>query len=63
MEPETLSASFGVNARALRRILRIDRCFDVIEKELLVGGRDGAIFYIDGFAKDDVFEKILEFCR
>jgi len=35
--------------------------FDIIKRELVIGGRSAAIYFIDGFIKDEVFEKILEF--
>ena len=35
--------------------------FDVIIRELVIGGRSAAIYFIDGFIKDEIFEKILEF--
>ena len=35
--------------------------FDVIKRELVIGGRSAAIYFIDGFIKDEIFEKILEF--
>ena len=41
--------------------LKPDKSFDIIKRELKIGGRDAVLYYIDGFIKDEVYEKILEF--
>ena len=41
--------------------LKPDKSFDIIKRELEIGGRRAALYFIDGFIKDDVYEKILEF--
>jgi stage V sporulation protein AF len=48
-------------AKALDEKLRPDLSFDLVKRELIIGGRVAAIYFIDGFTKDEVFEKILEF--
>ena len=41
--------------------LKPDKSFDIIKRELEIGGRRAALNFIDGFIKDEVYEKILEF--
>ncbi len=41
--------------------LQVDKNFDIINRNLLVGERDAHLYFIDGFIKDDVFEKMLEY--
>ncbi len=41
--------------------LRPDKSFDIIKRELEIGGRSAVLYFIDGFIKDEVYEKILEF--
>lgn len=41
--------------------LKPDKSFDIIKRELEIGGRQAALYFIDGFIKDEVYEKILEF--
>ena len=48
-------------AAAMDEKLCPDLSFDVIKRKLVIGGRAAAIYFIDGFIKDEVFEKILEF--
>ena len=41
--------------------LKLDKSFDIIKRPLKIGGRHAALYFIDGFIKDEVYEKILEF--
>ena len=41
--------------------LKPDQSFDIIKRPLKIGGRRAALYFIDGFIKDEVYEKILEF--
>ena len=41
--------------------LNPDASFDIIKRELIIGGRSAAIYFVDGFIKDEIFQKILEF--
>lgn len=46
---------------AVDQRLNPDLSFDIIKRELIIGGRSAAIYFVDGFIKDEVFERILEF--
>ena len=35
--------------------LKPDKSFDIIKRELKIGGRDAVLYYIDGFIKDEVY--------
>ena len=37
------------------------KSFDIIKRELIIGSKSAAIYFVDGFIKDEVFERILEF--
>ena len=41
--------------------LKPDKSFDIIKRPLKIGGRRASLYFIDGFIKDEVYEKILEF--
>lgn len=41
--------------------LKPDKSFDIIKRELEIGERRAVLYFIDGFIKDEVYEKILEF--
>ena len=58
---EKISDNYTANVERLRSLLDIDKSFDIIEKRLVVGGRRASLFFVDGFVKDEILEKILEF--
>lgn len=41
--------------------LNPDKSFDLIKRELIIAERQAYLYFIDGFIKDEVFEKMLEF--
>ena len=41
--------------------LKPDKSFDIIKRPLIIGERRAVLYFIDGFIKDEVYEKILEF--
>ena len=61
MERESLSGNFQQDIRVLEDTLRVRQSFDVVLRRIEVGERQAAILFIDGFAKDDIMEKILEY--
>lgn len=56
-----MTRNFAQNDQALTRALHLDESFDLIRRPVQIGGRDAAFYLIDGFVKDDLFEKLLEF--
>ena len=46
---------------ALKKYLRTDVSFDVVVRPFIIGGHKASIFFVDGFAKDEILEKILEY--
>ncbi len=41
--------------------LRPDQNFDMVKRELIIGGKPACLYFVDGFIKSDVYEKMLEF--
>lgn len=56
-----LNGEYSSNLTNLKNALRSDESFDLVERSLVLGKRKAALFFIDGFIKDDIIEKILEF--
>ncbi len=56
-----MTRNFAQNDRDLSSALHLDESFDLIRRPVQVGGRDAAFYLIDGFIKDELFEKLLEF--
>jgi len=61
MECTTIKGTFEKKVTLVRTTLRIDQSFDILERQILVGGRRAHLFFIDAFTKDEVMEKIFEF--
>jgi len=54
-----LTSSLKENADKLKNILDINTNFDIIYKEMSIGGKDAGFFFIDGFIKDEVMQKLM----
>ena len=49
------------NIKEIDRRVRPDLNFDIIKRDVIIGERQAAVYFIDGFMKDAVFEKLMEF--
>ena len=56
-----LTQTHTVNLAVIRKALRSDKSFDLVEREIIICGRNASLFFIDGFIKDEITEKILEY--
>ncbi len=56
-----LSADITANTLMIDKILQPQKSFDIIRRDFLVGGRMATLYFIDGFIKDEMFEKVMEF--
>lgn len=56
-----LNESYRLNIEYLNHKLNVEKNFDVCSRTLLIGNRDCTFYFIDGFVKDEIFEKIFEF--
>lgn len=57
----TLPGSYEQAAAYLENRMRLKYSFDMIGRRLTVGGRPATLYFVDGFIKDDIMEKIMEF--
>ncbi len=58
---ERLTGDYRENVRALSALLAAGESFDLIERRLSVGDGELTLFYIDGFVKDGVMQRLLQF--
>ena len=49
MEKHTVSASLTDNTKYMNRALPVKKSFDIIERNLIIGGQNSAFYFIDGF--------------
>ena len=53
--------NFDSQIAALDAALQPEQSFDLIKRELVVAERRAYLYFVDGFIKDEVFEKMIEF--
>lgn len=58
---ELLSESYEENVRTLDALLGVERCFDMIARDLVIGGRHARLWVVDGYGDDAVLERMLSF--
>ena len=56
---ETSKEQYRALTARMREQLRVDQSFDVIEKKLIIGGKESTFYFIDGFAKDTNLQQLL----
>lgn len=58
---QALTADFAKNTAYLDEALRVDKSFDLIRRSVKVGEDDLVLYYIDGFIKDDVMLRLMQY--
>ena len=58
---DRLSQHFEENVRALDALLGVGRCFDMVSRDLCVGGKSARLWVVDGYGDDAVIERMLSF--
>ena len=56
-----MSNKFSKFTKELDNILNVGESFDLIRRTVKIGGRNSVMYMLDGFVKDEVLEKMLEF--
>ena len=52
---------FEDNKKYMKELLHTDANFDVVSRDIKVGDRNAVFFFIDGFCKDELMQKLLQF--
>jgi len=61
LEVKKLSHDLQKNVEYMNRILGVEKSFDVIYRKLHYAGKDFALYFVDGFAKDDIMNQIMRY--
>ena len=56
-----LCNSYADNVRAFDELLRPDESFDLIKRRLFIGSDEATFYYIDGFVKDEIMQKLMQY--
>ena len=59
-ERKQVTASREANTDYLNQVLPIRESFDLIQRDIQIGGRMASFYFIDGFMKDEVMLKIMD---
>ncbi len=58
---ETLSGQFQADVKTLDDILGVGRNYDITGRALVIGGKNAHFYFLDGYGKDQVIERVLSF--
>ena len=58
---DLLTGDYAQDQKEISRRLRVEQSFDLVAKPLKIGGKEAVLYFVDGFIKDDVMERILAF--
>ena len=61
MSQSDFSPAFAETAATVNCYLRVHESFDLIVKQLRIGGRKALFYFAEGLVKDEVLERMLEF--
>ena len=56
-----VSGNYKEDVGYLNGQLAVGKSFDVVSREIELGGKSATIYFIDGFCKDDIMQKLLEY--
>lgn len=58
---ERLGDRYRENVERINRKLRVEKNFDVLVKTLVFGGKEATLYFVDGFVKDAVMQKLMTY--
>lgn len=56
-----ISCSVKENTDFMKKKLNCDKNFDIVYRTIRINGRTSALFFVDGFANDEILEKLMEY--
>lgn len=59
-EKKKVTASREESVDYMNKVLPVQDSFDIIQRDMMIGGRVASFFFIDGFTKDEVMLKIMD---
>ncbi|MBO7318964.1 MAG: spore germination protein, partial [Clostridia bacterium] len=58
---KTFTLDYNSNLHMINETLRVGESFDITVKRLKIGGRKAVFYCLNGFVKDGIFEKEMEY--
>ncbi len=53
--------NYNTTIETLNTMLRVDASFDLMSKQLQIGGQNATMYFVDGFTKDEVWGKMFQY--
>lgn len=60
-QKDVMTASLKENMDFLNRKLDIDKNFDLVYRVIQIGGKEACMYFVDGFCKDELMQKMLQY--
>ena len=60
-QKDAMTSSLKENMDFLNRKLDIDKNFDLVYRVIQIGGREACMYFVDGFCKDELMQKMLQY--
>ena len=57
---KSVTSSVKENVDYVNQILPVKKSFDLIQRDMVIGGREASFFFVDGFTKDESMLKIMD---
>lgn len=61
MSSNKMGASLSENMEYLNKQMAVDSNFDIVYRVIKIGGKDACMYFIDGFCKDELMQKMLQY--
>jgi stage V sporulation protein AF len=58
---EIINKDFKGTINTINKELRVDKSFDLIYRTFKIDDKKASLYFIDGFAKDDIFQKLMQY--
>ena len=57
---KSVTASVKENVAYVNQVLPVKKSFDLVQRDMVIGGREASFFFVDGFTKDESMLKIMD---
>lgn len=59
--PHSFTGRFSEDDSSFSKAIGLEDSFDLLRRPMTLAGKQSALYFVDGFAKDDIMEKVMEF--
>ena len=59
-EYRMVTASLKENVTYVNEMLPVEESFDIVQRNIVIGGRDATFYFVDGFTKDESMLKLMD---